>query len=230
MRQLKQCVFAVLICGVVCTSAGYCQEHSKVTLEKVLSNPNIWGKDFKTALADVSVLQAIGEGEVAIFPDKVQSTSPKNDTAELQNLVVEFRTALSTVPKETRDGVRDVMNCDKSSSSARCQTGFLLGSQTVKEVHEHGETQVAAASKQLQFLAPDANVSLIKKELGPPEAVTQKVVQTEYERRPEVLTEYHYASGQITFVTSSMGSNGRVDRVYVDANAVSTSLSEARKK
>lgn len=230
MKYLRNCFFGLVICAAVGASGALCQENSKITLEKILSNPNIWGEDFKTALADVSILQSVGEHEVAIFPDRVQSTSPKNDTAQVQEILAEFRKALSAVPRETRDSVHELMDCDRVNSSVPCRRGFLLNAQTVKAVNEHGETQVAAASKELQFLAPGVDITVVKKELGPPEAVTQKVIQTKYERRPEVLTEYRYASGQITFVTSNMQSNTRLDRVYLDANALSKSLSEARKK
>jgi hypothetical protein len=230
MKHLRHFYWGPVLLVVVGTSIAYCQVTSKITLEKILSNPKIWGKDFKTALADVSILQSVGEREVAILPDRVQSTAPNNDKGQVEALVVEFRKALSTVPRETRESVHEVLDCDKEGSPASCRTGFFLNAQTVKAVNEHGETRVAVAAKQLQFLAPDVDISAIKKELGPPEGVTQKVIQTEYERRPEVLTEYHYASGQITFVTSSMQSNTRLDRVYLDANALSRSLSEARKK
>ena len=61
------------------------------------------------------------------------------------------------------------------------------------------------------------------------EQVSQQVIQTKYERRPTILTKYQYASGAVVFATSNLKPNGKLDRVFLNTEAVSQALKENSK-
>jgi hypothetical protein len=210
----------VLLGSLCCVS----QQPRQVTVQQVLSNQKIWGKDLSTALADVLAWQKLGGHSIAIKANSVQSTTPIGDVKET---VSHVERAVTTAPMYTRD-VHRVMGCDEMVKMM-CTVGVLGHGQMVTESKDLGTTTVATKTPQLQFIAPAANIELLRKELGPPEKVTQEVVQTEYERQPVVVTKYHYASGAIVFATTNMKPNGKIDRAIIDADAVAKVVSGEHK-
>jgi len=205
------------------------QGNSRATLEQILTNQVIWGRDFPTALAYVTAWENVGEHKVAIFEDRVQGTTRISNSLEARLSEEQLRTAIQSTSRTTHDNVRALMSSDKSGTQTFSLDDFRSSAQSVEEIQEDGGTVLAATSKELQFLSPSATIRLVEMQLGSPEKVTTQVLRGSYERRPVILTQYGYASGQVSFVTSNMNPDDRIERVYLDAAAVSKSISAARR-
>jgi len=81
--------------------------------------------------------------------------------------------------------------------------------------------RVAITGSNLQYLAPRLTVRQVETEIGPPEAVTTQVIQSERDRRPVALTLHSYANGAIIFAESDWMPPGLIDRVILDVPVVS---------
>jgi hypothetical protein len=213
---------ALLLSGFGIVS--HAQSPSSLSLKQVLANPNIWGKDLSTALADASAMHKAGETQVAIFPDKVQTTTGTQiEQAEVHLATVQH--FLSSISKSEKAEYHKALNCNTATSKAMCLSP-LPGSQHFEKIEENNGVTVAATSPRLQFLKPGTNIDTIQAQLGKPERVSQQVIQTKYERRPIILTKYQYASGAVEFATSNLKPNGKLDRVFLNTEAVSQVLKE----
>ena len=61
--------------------------------------------------------------------------------------------------------------------------------------------------------------------LGRPERVTTELLDDGTERRPIILTIYHYAGGVIAFAESDVAPRpGFINRVFLDVSAVTAAL------
>ena len=71
-----------------------------------------------------------------------------------------------------------------------------------------------------QFLKRGLTTNSIIEFYGSPEQKTTRVVDTRGERRPAVLTEFHYANDSVIFVETDLAPEpGFVDRVVLDVSA-----------
>lgn len=203
---------------------------SHASLEKILSNQVIWGKDFPAALLDVVALDKFGEKTVAVFPDKVQTVATKADEITTGEDKLHFEYVIKSIPTETHDNLAALTNCGRTGFRIDCDK-LREGSQYVASFKWAGSTHVTATpkDKDARFLSPDATVDLVKKEFGPPENITTKVVRSDYESRPIIFTQYAYASGQVTFITSNTNPNGKIEQVHMDASAVSKCVAMAKR-
>jgi hypothetical protein len=204
---------------------------SHVSLEKILSNQVIWGKDFPAALLDVVALDKFGEKMVAVYPDKVQTVTTRGDVKITGEDKLHFEYVIESIPRETNDNLAALTKCGRTGFRIDC-VKLREGSQEVVSSQVDGSVHVAATpkDKDARFLSPDATVDLVKKEFGPPEKITTKVIRDDYESRPIILTQYAYASGQITFITSNTNPTGKIEQVYLDAKAVSKCVAAAKRK
>src|SRR4051812_19466435 len=115
MAQMTLRFAATLILGFAVSSYG--QSSSNLSVQQVLANPNIWGKDLPTALADASAMHKTGETQVAVFLDKVQSTtSAPIEQAEVHLAAV--RHALSSISQVEKAEYHKVLNCRKGTTKA----------------------------------------------------------------------------------------------------------------
>jgi hypothetical protein len=208
------------------------QVASHVTLEQILSNQSVWGKDFPTALADVTAWRAVGEHKVVILENSVQEIAPKVNwgEAEIQSREDKFESVMRSTWKDTHEDLRALTKCDRPGTRLECIEDAQIRTQSVQAVRRGNAIQFATSSKHLEFLSPEATAEIVKKEFGQPERVTTEVIRSDYERRPLILTKYEYVSGKVAFVTSNMSPNRRIERVYLDADAVSTSILGAAKR
>jgi hypothetical protein len=218
----------IAFCGIAFIgSACHGQSSSPLTIQQVLANPHIWGKDLPTALADVSAMRKTGETHVAIFSNKVESTSGKKP-AEADIHMADLLRALTSVSAFETSEYHRVLDCNHGPKAV-CASPVSTRFQRIEKVDNNDKVEVAAISTRLQFLKPETSIATIKSELGTPEQVTQEVIQTKYERRPTILTKYKYASGAVVFATSNLKPNGKLDRVILNTDAVANALNAASK-
>jgi len=220
-QKIVQLFPALLLWSVI----SYGQSAPNLTVQQLLANPKIWGKDLPTALANVSAMHKIGETQVAVFSDSVQTTSgTKLEQAEVH--IAAFQRALRSISPSEKAEYHAALDCKKGVFKAMCSSPVVATSEQIEKVEENDGVRLAATSPKLQFLKPGANIDTVQAELGKPEQVTQQVIQTKYERRPIILTKYQYASGAVVFATSNLKPNGKLDRVFLDTEAISKALNE----
>ncbi|MGB6474091.1 MAG: hypothetical protein WBF04_08410 [Candidatus Sulfotelmatobacter sp.] len=214
--------FHIMLLLLILTRS-FAQTTNEASLQKILSNPNVWGKDFSTALADVLVLQKVGEHELKVEPNSIvgfKPLSPDNPGKAIADL----QQALSTVSRYS-EHVSLLLGCGEGAAKGPCTARVNSGGQTVKTTRESGQSTFVSSAPRKQFLAPTATVETLRKEFGPPERISQEVIQTEYERQPVIVTKYHYAGDAVVFATTNMKPNGQLDHADVNADAVAQVLS-----
>jgi hypothetical protein len=202
---------------------SFAQTTNEANLQKILSNPNVWGKDFSTALADVLVLQKVGEHQLKVEPNSIVGSKPLSPDNP-GKAIADLQRALSTVSQYS-EHVNMLLGCPEGAAKGPCTAKVNSGGQTVKTTRESGQPTFVSSAPRKQFLSPTATVETLRNEFGPPERVSQEVIQTEYERQPVIVTKYHYAGDAVVFATTNMKPNGKLDHADVNADAVAQALS-----
>jgi hypothetical protein len=68
-------------------------------------------------------------------------------------------------------------------------------------------------------------VARLQERLGAPDTVTQRLIQTDRDNRPAVLTLRSYAGGGVVFIETDWAPRpGIVDRVVLDTRVLSAAL------
>ena len=76
-----------------------------------------------------------------------------------------------------------------------------------------------------EFLAPGLNMATVRERSGEPESVTTEAIDDGTERRPIILTIYHYAGDAIEFAVSDRAKTpGLIDRAILDTSKVSEAI------
>jgi hypothetical protein len=221
----------LLIYGLIISLASVCIPAENITtqtqtspsgLEKILSDPVLWGKDLPLAVVYLGSWKRIGEHTVLVFPDKVVSSTPFKTRKEAQRAGERLTQAL----RESRPALKpEFANLLRGFPEARppfkTEAIFFPDDDSVR---------VALSGPALQFLKPALKLEEVRSRLGPPEKVSRHLVQNETERRPVVLTLYTYASGAVIFVESDVAPRpGFVNRVILDVSAVTSAVFLAAK-
>ena len=193
------------------------------SLESILAEPTLWGRDFPEALAHLKDWARVGERTVAIFSGQVAGTIPYRSNEDAR------RTAGNLAPG--RRAVRPALQ-DKAASwlkeawrrparAFRAEIGQSLDDDTYR---------VAQVADGVELLPPALNMAQVRRRIGPPEQTAVEIVHAEGDRRPVDLTLHRYAGGRVVFVeTDLVPEPGRVDRVLLDVAAVAAALlKEAR--
>lgn len=200
-----------LVFGLALPAAGQGDQASDIV--KILSTRTLWGKDFPAALSSLPHWNRIGERTVALFPDRFLGATPFRTAEAAQPTRVALSQALSqTAPSPVPAFVELLGRL----------TGrpFPFQSDVVQSVDDDSY-RVAITGSNLQYLAPRLTVRQVETEIGPPEAVTTQVIQSERDRRPVTLTLHSYANGAIIFAESDWMPPGLIDRVILDVPVVS---------
>jgi hypothetical protein len=219
MRTLR--IFVII--GLIVGTAVAQTQPPKMEVSKILAEKDLWGKDFGQALVRVESLNQIGQKEATIFEvNQVVGGTEYSTRNEAEAASAKLITARFTARQDVHQALQHLWNTPSIA------VGDL--STKVEIVSQAGGDQVATRTVHpAQFLAPGATISKVQQKLGPPEKVTQQVIQTEYERRPVVLTLYAYGDGAIKFAESNMKTNGQVDRVIVDTSKIAAAIENAKK-
>jgi hypothetical protein len=217
MRTVWIFVFTSLTVGIALAQS----QPRKMGVSQILAEKDLWGKDFGQALVRVQSLNEIGQKEATIFEvNQVVGGTTYSTRTEAEAASAKLTTAGTTARQNVDQALRHLWKTSSVSVGER--------STNVEIVSQSGGDQVATkSSKPAQFLAPGTTISTIEQKLGPPEKVSQQLIQTEYERRPVVLTLYAYGDGAIKFAESDMEPKGKIDRVIVDTSKIATSINEA---
>ncbi|MFN2576184.1 MAG: hypothetical protein ABR607_00675 [Pyrinomonadaceae bacterium] len=182
-------------------------------LEDILTDPALWGKGFPSALATLPAFARAGEKQVIIFHDRMLGGTKFRDREEADQQARRLSDALKS------------MNASPRSAKLKAYLGqrdVRLRPEVVLLADDRSY-RVAAMGQEL--LPARLMISDVRKRLGKEERITTELLDDGTERRPVILTLHHYAGGAIIFAESDWSPIvGSVDRVFLDASRISTSL------
>jgi len=188
-------------------------------LLRIITNPVIWRKDFRSVLTLLNDMKKIGETNVVVYADQAEGTRKFSATSgealkeasELQLLIKENRSQLKP---EVLARLSATWNQETSSLGPKAQPirGESLAAVVLTE-----RTQVPA-----ELLSVEVTPAVLRQQIGEPESITKQVIDRGDERRPIILTLYHYAGDAIVFAVPEMSRTpGVVDRAYLNTQKVS---------
>lgn len=188
----------------------------QTALENILTDQSLWGKDFPSVLGALPAFTQAGEQQVSVFPDRIigrtKYTRRAQAAAKLQRLTLGLRAS----PR--------LRSLSPKVGSYLGQGRVSLNVQ-VYQLPDDRTFRISATGPSAQFLGPDLSIADVKKRLGKEEKVTTEVLDDGNDRRPVILTLYHYAGSAVIFAESDVNPNiGAVDRVFLDAQRISTTL------
>lgn len=188
----------------------------QTALEDILTDQSLWGEDFPSVLSALPAFTQAGEQQVSVFPNRIIGRTKYTRRPQLGPKV-----------KRLAQGLRASTRLRSTSSkvgSYMTQGRVPLNAQTY-QLPDDRTFRISAAVPSAQFIAPGLSIAGVKQRLGKEEKVTTEVLDDGTERRPVILTLYHYAGGAIVFVESDVNPNiGSVDRVFLDAQRISTTI------
>jgi len=190
-------------------------------LPQVLGHPELWGKDFPAALAQIESWRQAGEATVAVFPDKMvgeKRYASRDEAGAASERLRQAQAAALPQPRGKLPG--DLLQ--RLSEASKQLPRFRAEVQAFREDSSYHVVWSAPAS---QFLAPGLTVAKVRESLGPPEETRDVVVQSEGDRRPVILTLNVYLGGAVIFAEADVAPRpGLVDRVLLDSRALSDAL------
>lgn len=190
--------------------------HQEKSLEDILADQSLWGKDFPSVLSSLPAFSRAGEEQVSVFPERIlgrtKHTSRRQTEPRAAKLAQELKATQNLTPRSPK------------MASYVAQASAALKAE-VFQLPDDRTFRISAAGPSAQFLAPGLSIADVEKRLGKAEKVTTEVLDDGTDRRPVILTLHYYAGGAIIFVESDVNPNiGSVDRVFLDARKISTTL------
>lgn len=215
MRRKLLCSLLVFSLFLITSSAssspygGYQQR----SMEKIMTDPEIWGKDFHTLVANLEAFSRAGDAKISIFPEEVVLPTQYKSRDEAQSAA-----------KRVDQSVKDLKaNPTPLYRKYAGQSAADLKARVVPYFAEDESIRVAVGP--LQLLRPGLTVATVRKQLGAPQKVETLLVQTEGEQRPLILTLYVYAGGSLVFAEADIAPRpGLVNRVIIDVAALTSAL------
>lgn len=187
------------------------------TLEQVLGKKELWGKDFPAVVGSLPGWQAAGESQVIVLPAAVASSRSYRTRTEAQRALGVLTRRLAAPLPRLKASFEPM-----AAPAAEAMRRFRAEVVPLETKEKHGVIWTADSA---QFIAPDLTAKKVEDLLGPPESVSTELLQTEKDRRPEVLTLRKYARGAVAFADSDMSPvPGGIGRVILSVPAASRAV------
>lgn len=188
-------------------------------LLRIITNPVIWRKDFRSVLTVLNDWKQTGEVSVVIYADQAEGTrkfslSSGDALKEASALNLLIKDSKSTLNPEVLARLNSVWDLESRSLAPKAQPvkGEALAAVVLTE-----RTQVPA-----ELLSVDLTPAVLKEQIGEPDSITTRVIDTGDERRPIILTIYHYAGDSIAFAVPDLSRTpGVIDRAFLDTKKIS---------
>lgn len=211
-------VNAMAVCLACACLSVNAQQGSEPTPGRILADSTLWGEDFPAVLGFLPVWQEVGERRVVVFADRVLGATDYETAAAAESRAAALAEAMKRQPAAVR-----------SRSLSELVEGYQAAAPSLQAeiiaFPEADSQRVGWRTPSLRLLADGLTMEAVRERLGPPEEVTQRVVQGEGERRPAVLRGLSYAGGAVVFIeTDLVPRPGFVDRVMLDMPAVTAAL------
>jgi hypothetical protein len=197
-------------------------QQQKEKIIKILSDPVLWRKDFPSLLATLKNWNIAGESKVTVFSNQASGArkfdlagfEALSEAAELHSLMVEKRPDLRP----------DV----EASLTNNFHASLTTLSPVAKPSQHESKSLVTLDTRTIappELVASGLTLAVVRQQSGEPESISTQVIDSGDERRPIILTLYHYAGDSIVFAVSDMDPIPDViERVILDTSKVSEAL------
>jgi len=186
---------------------------------RIISNPVIWRKDFPSVLKLLNDLKDTGESKVVVYANQVEGTRKFSLTSgdalrEASELHLLMNKSKSELKPEIQARLSTVWNAELTPLTP-----------TAQPVRGESMAAVVLTEKAVipaELLSVGLTPTALREQIGEPESITTEVLDTGDERRPVILTLYHYAGDSFVFAVPDMSRTpGLVDRAFLNTQKIS---------
>jgi hypothetical protein len=186
-------------------------------LEALLKDTSIWGPNFGEVLAAMPTWTEAGEKQVIVYRARVEGSQEFQTSAAALQMETQTRAAFKKARWTPRPAFRQLL----APLMAR---PVVIGKAAPVKTPD-GESVRLAWGETRQLLAADLTKARLTATQGEPERITRRVIPTDDERRPVVLTELHYANGAVVFAQPDYAPRpGFIDRVALNTGRVTEAV------
>ncbi len=215
--HLSALTAAIVGAAALGLSAASGQPPPDKRLEDLLKDSRIWGTNFAEVLASMPAWKDSGEQRIVVYRNRVEGTREFNTNAEARNMESQTRVA-SLKARPTPAPAFKVLLGPVMARPITNQRASSVSS-------PGGESVRLAWVQPRQLLAPDLTKAKLAQAQGEPERVTRRLIKTNDERRPVVLTELHYANGSVVFAQPDYAPRpGFIDRVSLNTARITETV------
>lgn len=187
-------------------------------LGKILTDENLWGEDAFAAFGSLESWMQLGVSSVLVFPDRIASGTPSATPNEAEAGAARLVETMGLLRPQLQPAFAETYGAAISIRVPKLRTEF-------SRFLEDDSYRIVWKAPEAEFLKKDMKVQTVIDAYGDPEKTTTEVVHSQGERRPAILTSYHYADGAVQFVESDLAPiPGFVDRVVVDVAAATKEI------
>jgi hypothetical protein len=182
-------------------------------LEGLLKDSRIWGTHFGEVLAAMPTWNDAGEQQVVVYRSRVEGAREFSSVAAARQMETQTRAAFKKAQQwKLRPSFVDLL--------APLMGRPVVTRNAAQVKTPDGEVRLAWGGTR-QLLAADLTKAKLTDAQGQPERITRRVVPTDDERRPVVLTELHYANGTVVFSQPDYAPRpGFIDRAVLNTGRI----------
>ena len=214
ITTLSLCAMVFVASDVLCQVADQETEDSSMKLlEKILTDAQLWGVDAFALFSSLDRWQELGESSILVFPDRVASGTPFASAEKAEESAARMVEFMGLAHAQMRPAFAELYVDAIETKAPHLRAEY-------SEFLEDDSYRVVWKSPEGEFLKKELKLKAVIAQYGEPERKTTQVVHARGERRPAILTNYHYADGAVVFVESDLAPTpGLVDRVVLDVAA-----------
>lgn len=187
-------------------------------LSKILTDKNLWGEDAFAAFGSLESWKQSGVSSVLVFPDRIASGTPSATPNEAEAGVARLVETMGLPQPQLQAAFAETYGAAISTRAPKLRVEF-------SRFLEDDSYRIVWKTPEAAFLKKDMKMQSVIDAYGDPEKTSTEVVHSQGERRPAILTNYHYADGAVQFVESDLAPiPGFVDRVVVDVAAATKEI------
>lgn len=215
-----QLMFRVgLVAGVLALNVAPVigQPDPEKRLEALLKDSRIFGKNFAEVLAAMPAFTDAGEKQIVVYQARVEGTRAFSNRAEAMKAETETRAAVKKQRWTLRPQYKELLGPLMSRP-------IVIAKGAPVETPDRESLRLAWVEPK-QLLAPNLTRTTLTETQGQPERISRRIIPTDDERRPVVLTELHYAGGAVVFAQPDYAPRpGVIDRVAFDTARVTQAV------
>jgi len=190
----------------------------QTAVDKILVGQTLWGEDAFAAFGFLDRWKELGVSSVIVFSDRLASGTPLESATEAQRraklTVSAMRRPTSQLRPTFAAGYGAAIS--KRARALKVETSQFL---------EDRSYRVVLMGREGEFLKKDLKLQTVIDAYGAPEKTTTEVIHFRGERRPAILTHYHYANSAVQFVELDLAPTpGLVNRVVIDVAAATNQI------
>ena len=186
------------------------------TLVRILTDSVLWGRDFPVVVSALPAFARQGDTTVMVSRSRAVGSRSFESATAASTAAGDLTRAVAAHPGIARTNVSAMIAPARARAAPQAAPVADAEASTIR---------VGWSSPGLEFVASPLSIATVRARIGPEERVTRLVIDSGTERRPVVLTLYHYANDAILFAESDWAPTpGMVDRVVLDAQRLTAAL------